>query len=281
MERWRDWQLSGGTRDELPGRDVFGVDVARGGSDECAIAIRRGDLVERIVTYRSDDTMGTVDQLLKLAVGTVGGVAMVDSIGIGAGVLDRLRQMHREGTSPLDAQPFTASAQSGLSDITGSYSFRNDRSAAWWRMREMLDPSRGSNVMLPDDNRLLAELSTPRWTIANGSVIIVENKDELRKRLGRSTDRADAVISAFFTSGAVPVSCRTCPSRTRCRCSVTTPPPPWTPGTRTSTSPAPSGRTATLTSLTCRTTGISTGGSDKRAAADRRHRLGNAPCRWC
>jgi hypothetical protein len=204
MERWRDWQLSGGTRDELPGRDVFGVDVARGGSDECAIAIRRGDLVERIVTYRSDDTMGTVDQLLKLAVGTVGGVAMVDSIGIGAGVLDRLRQMHREGTSPLDAQPFTASAQSGLSDITGSYSFRNDRSAAWWRMREMLDPSRGSNVMLPDDNRLLAELSTPRWTIANGSVIIVENKDELRKRLGRSTDRADAVISAFFTSGAVP-----------------------------------------------------------------------------
>jgi hypothetical protein len=200
MERWRDWQLSGRTRDEIRGRDVFGVDVARGGSDECAIAVRRGDLVERIVTYRSDDTMGTVEQVLKLAVGTVGGIAMVDSIGIGAGVLDRLRQMRREGTSPLDAQAFTASAQSGLTDITGSYSFRNDRSAAWWRMHELLDPSRASTVMLPDDDRLLAELSTPRWTIANGSVIIVESKDELRKRLGRSTDRADAVISAFFTS---------------------------------------------------------------------------------
>lgn len=37
-------------------------------------------------------------------------------------------------------------------------------------------------------------------------MIAVESKDEIRKRLGRSTDRADAVISAYFTSGAVPGS---------------------------------------------------------------------------
>jgi hypothetical protein len=59
-------------------------------------------------------------------------------------------------------------------------------------------------VALPDDDKLLAELSTPRWPIANGSAIAVESKDQLRQRLGRSTDWADSVISAYFTSGAVP-----------------------------------------------------------------------------
>ena len=60
--------------------------------------------------------------------------------------------------------------------------------------------------MLPDDDRLIGELAAPKWTVHNGSVIVVESKDEIRKRLGRSTDRADAVISAFFTSGTVPGS---------------------------------------------------------------------------
>ena len=128
--------------------------------------------------------------------------ALIDSIS--AGVLDGLRQLRREGTSPVDAQLFTASVQSNRTDVTGSYGFRNDRSAAWWHLRELLDPSRGSTVMLPDDDKLPAELSTARWTIASGSVIAIESKDELRERLGRSTDRADSIISAYFTSGVQP-----------------------------------------------------------------------------
>jgi uncharacterized protein YdiU (UPF0061 family) len=45
--------------------------------------------------------------------------------------------------------PFTASAQSNRRDQSGAYSFRNDRSAAWWNMRELLDPARGSTLMCP------------------------------------------------------------------------------------------------------------------------------------
>ncbi len=71
-------------------------------------------------------------------------------------------------------------------------------------MRELTDPARGSTVMLPDDDRLIGELAAPKWTMHNGSVIAVESKDDIRKRLGRSTDRADSVISSFFTSGVVP-----------------------------------------------------------------------------
>ena len=71
-------------------------------------------------------------------------------------------------------------------------------------MRELLDPARGSTLMLPDDDRLIGELAAPKWTVHNDRVIVVESKDEIRKRLGRSTDRADAVISSYFTSGSVP-----------------------------------------------------------------------------
>jgi hypothetical protein len=71
-------------------------------------------------------------------------------------------------------------------------------------MRELLDPARGSTLMLPDDDRLVGELAAPKWSIYNGSVLAIESKDDIRRRLGRSTDRADAVISSFFTSGAVP-----------------------------------------------------------------------------
>jgi hypothetical protein len=65
-------------------------------------------------------------------------------------------------------------------------------------MRELTDPARGSTVMLPDDDRLIGELAAPKWTMHNGSVIAVESKDDIRSRLGRSTDRADSVISSFF-----------------------------------------------------------------------------------
>jgi hypothetical protein len=54
----------------------------------------------------------------------------------------------------------------------------------------------------PDYDKLLAELSTPRWSIANGSVIQVDRKDAIRQRLGRSTDRVDSVVSALFISSA-------------------------------------------------------------------------------
>ena len=111
-------------------------------------------------------------------------------------------------------------------------------------MRELLDPARGSSLMLPDDDRLVGELAAPKWSIYNGSVIAVESKDDIRRRLGRSTDRADAVISSFFTSGAVPGAVPNLPVPTDPVMELLRhdPAPPGKPGTPTSpTSPAPSG----------------------------------------
>lgn len=205
MNRWHDVMdtsdgLAPSLKATLPGRKVIGVDVARGGEDETAIAVRYGSLVESIERYRQADTMETADTAAAY-LHEPGAIAVVDVVGIGAGVYDALRRMKRDGIIQGRSIPFTASAQSGGRDAIGEFRFRNDRSRAWWRMRELLDPSRGSQIALPDDERLKEELVAPRYKHHVGGIIVVESKEDIAKRLGRSTDSADAVVQAFWIEG--------------------------------------------------------------------------------
>lgn len=194
IDRWRDWNARRMHNHDLPGRRVIGVDVAREGEDETCIVIRQGWAVEEIRRYAGLDTMETVDRTLQV-LDYPQALSVVDVIGVGAGVVDRLRQMRR------DVIAFNASAQSGRRDVTGEFGFQNDRAAAWWRMRELLDPSKGSQVMLPDDDHMRVDLTAPRWSIKQGAKIAIESKDDIRKRLGRSTDTGDAVVQSFWVDG--------------------------------------------------------------------------------
>lgn len=183
-----------------PGAKVIGVDVARGGEDETAIAVRYGSLVTEVKRYRQADTMETADTAAAY-LHEPGAIAVVDVVGIGAGVYDALRRYRRTGKIVGRPMPFVAGAQSGGRDFIGEFRFRNDRSAAWWKMREALDPSRNSQIALPDDEWLIQELTAARYIHHVGGIIVVEDKDAIRKRLGRSTDTADAVIQSFWVSG--------------------------------------------------------------------------------
>lgn len=81
----------------------------------------------------------------------------------------------------------------------GKLSFTNKRSAALWIFREALDPGQpgGSPIRLPDDPLLVADLTAPTFEpTPNG--IKVESKKDVCDRLGRSTDRGDAVVMAWF-----------------------------------------------------------------------------------
>ncbi|MGW9410285.1 MULTISPECIES: hypothetical protein [Streptomyces] len=66
-------------------------------------------------------------------------------------------------------------------------------------MRELLDPAYESEVMLPPDDELLADLTAPTWDTTTGvpPKIRVETKEDLVKRMGRSPDKGDAVVMAF------------------------------------------------------------------------------------
>ena len=80
----------------------------------------------------------------------------------------------------------------------GSLNFINKRAETWWRFREELDPNQqgGSAIALPPDAKLRSDLAAPTWKLTTRG-IQVESKEDIKKRIGRSPDRGDAVVMAL------------------------------------------------------------------------------------
>ena len=97
--------------------------------------------------------------------------AVVDVIGIGAGVVDRLRELH------MKVLAFNASKASKAKDSTREFGFANRRREARWTMRQALDLSGNPDYCLPDDEMLLGDLSAPHWEVTSSGRIKVEGKD--------------------------------------------------------------------------------------------------------
>jgi len=191
VARWHEWDDAGRIDGGVP--RTVGVDVARSGEDKTVLAVRNGPVLVELRRSVKEDTMMTTGRV----VGVMAGedwprTPVVDVDGIGAGVVDRLRELGHQ------VEAFNAAAGTKRKDVTGELSYLNKRAAAWWGMREMLDPSSGSDICLPDDDMLLGDLSAPQWRIQSAGKIQVEEKKEIKKRLGRSTDDGDACVQAYF-----------------------------------------------------------------------------------
>lgn len=186
IERWHEWDRAGRPS---PGGPVWiGVDVGRGG-DETVLACRDGWALTLEGQRFQRNTMATV-----AAVQARPGRAIVDVIGLGAGVYDRLREA---GAKPL---AYTGSGKTTRRDRSGKWGFTNVRSAAYWHVRELLDPAYDPVLALPPDDLLISDLTTPTWEVTSGVPprIKVEAKEDVVARLGRSPDRGDAVVMSLW-----------------------------------------------------------------------------------
>jgi hypothetical protein len=181
--------------ERLVGSRVFGIDVAGEGSDETCVSERIG----YTCLYVERGGFGTDTQTPAIRVGERirqrGGRAVVDYNGLGQGTADKLIADGHEVVK------FISQGKTDATDASGEYSFVNIRSAAWWNMREILDPQNGVNVALPNDEFLISDLMSPRYAIRTGAKIYVEDKKETRKRLGRSPDTGDSVVMDFWLAG--------------------------------------------------------------------------------
>ena len=200
QERWRDRfdadhraKKKISVKDLLPEYSCASCDPARAGEDRTTIAVRFGHVIREIRDYSQADTMETVGIAggIHTAFGSGEGYIAVDVIGIGGPMVDRLLEQG------FNVFPFNASGKTDQVDITGELGFTNQRSAAWWTLRELLDPVNQFNIELPPHDMLVGDLTTPHWRVTSGSKIQVESKEDLRKRIGRSTDFGDAVVMAF------------------------------------------------------------------------------------
>jgi len=147
--------------------------------------------------YSKQDTMETAGRVKGIldANGKKAAKAVIDVIGLGSGVIDRLRE---QGYRKIMA--FHAQMKTERLDKAGELGFADLRSAAWWYMREQLQDGL---VALPNNDLLMGDLVTPKWKVLSSGKIKVEGKDDIRKRLERSTDYADAVIQAMWPGDLV------------------------------------------------------------------------------
>jgi hypothetical protein len=190
-DRWREWQGEG-----FPGVFVgVGVDVGGGGegSDASVLALAfAGGRVKELRKYPRGDPNTATMELTGKVVGVLNGYrageAIVDVIGIGAGVVHRLAELR------YAVRPFVASARTDYRDSSGEFGFYDWRSAGWWMLREMLEPGSELGICLPPEDELTGDLTAPHYKITSSGLIQVEDKPSIRRRIHRSTDCGDAVI---------------------------------------------------------------------------------------
>jgi hypothetical protein len=172
-----------------------GVDVARGGKDKTVIATRHkaGDSLmwyAPLLEYAGKDTPnGNEVAAYTIAAMRDQAPIHIDVIGVGSSPYDILQ------TANMPVYGVNVAEAATDTDKTGLLRFSNLRTQLWWKLREALDPEANTGIALPPDRDLLAELCAPRWDMV-GRTISMWSRDKIIDEVGRSPDRATAIVLA-------------------------------------------------------------------------------------
>jgi hypothetical protein len=170
----------------------LGADVSRGGADDTVLAPRYGAWFAPLSVYPGSSVPdGPAAAALIQNHHADNASVNLDIIGIGSSVYDSCV------ANDLPVNGINFASHSDAHDKSGKLGFLNVRAEAYWLFREALAPNSEQNIALPPDPALLADLCAPRWKLtARG--IQIEDKESIKKRIGRSPDRADAVVLAHL-----------------------------------------------------------------------------------
>jgi len=168
-------------------KPVIGCDVARFGDDEIVIAIGNGNtLLEQDVTKKRS-TMETAGKVMALSKKNNAQYVAVDDVNIGGGVTDRLREMRLKGVIPING-----GAKANREDR-----YANLKTEIWWHGRELFKEGK---VSIINDSDLIRQLSSVKYIYRSNGKIMAEPKDDTKKRLGCSPDRADALLMMLWAA---------------------------------------------------------------------------------
>jgi hypothetical protein len=161
---------------------LFALDVANEGEDRTCCYRNRGGVIRKVFEHHADDTMKTAGKAKHEMDKFMNQVPLVvDAIGVGAGVLDRLLEQ--------DCPVF---AFKGSWKAREPRKYKNMRAEQWWLVREGFE--NGDYDLDPDDEDLASELMSIKWFLNSSGQIQVESKKELKKRGQPSPDHADAMM---------------------------------------------------------------------------------------
>jgi phage terminase large subunit len=169
------------------GERALGVDVANSeAGDKAAIAEGMGAVLLSVEDFFCPDAnqLGKRNVLYRMREKKIKPEYVgVDCVGIGAGTVNALNESNMRVIA-------LGGADAPVKQPKQQEEFNNLRSQMYWELREDL---REGNIILPNDPDLIADLTAPRWEPKKNK-IVVESKDEIKKRLGRSPNKGDAAV---------------------------------------------------------------------------------------
>jgi hypothetical protein len=171
---------------------IWGLDVARFGSDSSVLCKRQSNVVHTLERWRNLDLMqltgAVVAQYEACDHKNRPAEILVDSIGLGAGVVDRLRELK------LPCRGINVSESPAMG---GTY--LNLRAELWHKAKAWLEKR---DCKIPNNEDLIGELATVRYTFTSNGKIKIESKDDIRRRGLKSPDMADAFVLTFASDAA-------------------------------------------------------------------------------
>ena len=177
--------------DPINVQPIWGIDIARHGNDRCALCKRKGNVITEPIKHWGDkDLMQTVGVIMAEYESTPfperPSEMLIDSIGLGAGVVDRLVELD------MPARGINVAESASMTDR-----YVRLRDELWFRCREWLE---AKDCTLPDQEELINELTSVRYEILSSGKFKVESKDQLKKRGFRSPDIADSLMLTFASN---------------------------------------------------------------------------------
>jgi hypothetical protein len=188
------------------GHQQTGLDVARFGRDKTVLVYRKGGKVEVIEQTEKMDTMEVTGWDNGFLQEYRPDVHCTDSIGVGSGVHDRLEEIQGEldvdedkDWSECELVPVNV-GEAPVGEEAGQ--FFNLRAQILWHLRDLFKPDKNghSQISIPDDPELKKQLGEIRYKYSSERKRKIEAKDEMKKRLGVSPDKLDALALAFWDS---------------------------------------------------------------------------------
>lgn len=203
QKRWQEYHQQHGQETYYTDALKLGVDVAGMGRDSTAFCHRYGNIVQQFTASNSGgnaDHMQIAGKIASILQNDVHALTMIDTIGEGAGVYARIAELGYKTRAFSCKYSEAATNEKGelLTDLTGEYTFANMRAYLFWAIRDWLNPKNKQNAMLPPGLGLTEEATEIKWRFQSNGAIIIEPKEEIKKRLGRSTDAFDALANTFY-----------------------------------------------------------------------------------
>lgn len=159
---------------------ILGVDVARFGDDKSVIIRRQGIIAYPPLVFSGLDNMAFAARVAQEITAWSPDAVFVD-VGNGSGVIDRLRQLGH------------AVVEVNFGGKAGQAEYVNKRTEMFWNLKEWLE----NGGIIPNDHGLKQDLACPTYSYNSRNQVCLESKDEIKKRILRSPDIADALALTF------------------------------------------------------------------------------------